>query len=97
MPHTFNGSPSHTLGVEIELQLVDTGTRGLANSAQAILDRVPGRSARFACGRIETNNSRRRASRPREIGSERCGEPIRLPPRKRGLGAKVVGAWRGGS
>ena len=45
MPHTFNGNPSHTLGVEIELQLVDAGTRGLANSVQAILDRVPERWA----------------------------------------------------
>jgi carboxylate-amine ligase len=41
MPYVFNGSSSHTLGVEIELQIVDRDTLALSNSVQPILDRVP--------------------------------------------------------
>ncbi len=41
MPYTFNGNQSHTLGVEIELQLVDAESLALSNSVQQILDRVP--------------------------------------------------------
>jgi carboxylate-amine ligase len=41
MPYTFNGSSNHTLGVEIELQIVDRDTLALSNSVQSILDRVP--------------------------------------------------------
>lgn len=41
MPFAFNGNPTHTLGVEIELQLVDSATLALSNSVQALLDRVP--------------------------------------------------------
>jgi carboxylate-amine ligase len=41
MPYTFKGSSSHTLGVEIELQIVDRDTLALSSSVQAILDRVP--------------------------------------------------------
>ncbi len=41
MPYVFNGNPTHTLGVEIELQLVDARTLALANAVGQILDRVP--------------------------------------------------------
>ncbi len=41
MPYSFNGNPTHTLGVELELQLVDADTLALSNSIQQILDRVP--------------------------------------------------------
>ena len=41
MPYSFHGNTSHTLGVEVELQLVDSRTLGLSNSIQQILDRVP--------------------------------------------------------
>lgn len=41
MPQIFNGNPTHTLGVEIELQLLDAETGALSNSIQSILDRVP--------------------------------------------------------
>jgi len=41
MPYVFKGTSSHTLGVEIELQIVDRDTLALSNSVQAILDRVP--------------------------------------------------------
>src|SRR5688572_13291975 len=41
MPQVFTGNPSHTLGVEIELQLVDAETGALSNTIQHILDRVP--------------------------------------------------------
>ena len=41
MPHTFNGNQTHSLGVELELQLVDAETLSLSNSVQEILDRVP--------------------------------------------------------
>ena len=41
MPYTFKGNPTHTLGVEVELQVVDRDTLALSNSVQQILDRVP--------------------------------------------------------
>ena len=41
MPYTFKGNPTHTLGVEVELQLIDAETLALSNSIQPILDRVP--------------------------------------------------------
>ena len=41
MPYTFNSNQTHTLGVEVELQLVDARTGALSNSIQQILDRVP--------------------------------------------------------
>ncbi|NIM62389.1 MAG: YbdK family carboxylate-amine ligase, partial [Acidobacteria bacterium] len=41
MPYIFNGNPSHTLGVEIELQVVDRETLALSNSVGAILERAP--------------------------------------------------------
>lgn len=41
MAYTFNANKSHTLGVEIELQLVDAQTLELTNSVQAFLARVP--------------------------------------------------------
>ncbi|MCH8823699.1 MAG: YbdK family carboxylate-amine ligase [Planctomycetes bacterium] len=41
MAYQFNGNKSHTLGVEIELQIVDSKTLALSNSVQQILDRVP--------------------------------------------------------
>jgi carboxylate-amine ligase len=41
MPQVFKGNAAHTLGVELELQLVDCGTGALANSIQDILHRVP--------------------------------------------------------
>jgi len=41
MAYQFNGNNSHTLGVEIELQIVDAKTLALSNSVQQILDRVP--------------------------------------------------------
>ena len=43
MPYTFKGNPTHTLGVEVELQVVDRETLALSNSVQQILDRVPER------------------------------------------------------
>ncbi len=41
MPQIFKGNAHYTLGVEIELQLVDAQTGALSNSIQQILDRVP--------------------------------------------------------
>ena len=41
MPYSFQGNARHTLGVEVELQLVDRETLALANSVREILDRVP--------------------------------------------------------
>jgi carboxylate-amine ligase len=41
VPYTFNSNQTHTLGVEVELQLVDARTQALSNSIQQILDRVP--------------------------------------------------------
>ena len=41
MPYTFKGNPTHTLGVEVELQVIDAETLALSNSVQPILDRVP--------------------------------------------------------
>ncbi len=45
MPYVFKGNPTHTLGVEIELQVVDRETLALSSSVQQILDRVPERWA----------------------------------------------------
>lgn len=41
MVYTFNGNNSHTLGVEIELQIVDAKTLSLSNSVHQIIDQVP--------------------------------------------------------
>lgn len=41
MPQVFRSNPSFTLGVELELQLVDAKTGALSNSIQPILERVP--------------------------------------------------------
>ncbi len=41
MNHPFNANDSHTLGVELELQLVDTQTGELSNAINRILNRVP--------------------------------------------------------
>ncbi len=41
MPYSFNGNQTHSLGVEIELQLVDAQSLALSNAIQQILDRVP--------------------------------------------------------
>jgi carboxylate-amine ligase len=41
MPIQFNSSPTHTLGVEIELGVVDRDTLGLVPRAAGILERVP--------------------------------------------------------
>lgn len=41
MAYAFNGNTTHTLGVEVELQLVDAHTMALANSVGEILQRVP--------------------------------------------------------
>ena len=41
MPYTFNGNPTHSLGVEVELQLVDAETLALSNSIKRVLDLVP--------------------------------------------------------
>jgi glutamate---cysteine ligase / carboxylate-amine ligase len=41
MPQVFRSNPSFTLGVELELQLVDAKTGALSNSIQSILERVP--------------------------------------------------------
>ena len=43
MTYTFNGNTTHTLGVEVELQLVDAQTGGLSNSIGKILEQVPNR------------------------------------------------------
>jgi carboxylate-amine ligase len=43
VPHKFHGNTTHSLGVEVELQLVDARTLALSNSVQEILDRVPER------------------------------------------------------
>ncbi len=45
MPYTFTGNPTPTLGVEVELQVIDRETLALSNSVQEILDRVPERWA----------------------------------------------------
>lgn len=42
MPLPFVSSPGLTLGVELELQLVDRATRDLSPSAPAVLERLPG-------------------------------------------------------
>jgi glutamate---cysteine ligase / carboxylate-amine ligase len=41
MPQIFKGNPTHTLGVELELQLVDRETGALSNSIGPLLERVP--------------------------------------------------------
>lgn len=41
MPQVFKGNATHSLGVELELQLVDRETGALSNSIQEILARVP--------------------------------------------------------
>ncbi len=41
MPYSFNGNQTHSLGVEIELQIVDAESLALSNAVQQILDRVP--------------------------------------------------------
>jgi len=41
MPYLFNANDRHTLGVELELQLVDRETGALSNSVNPILDQVP--------------------------------------------------------
>jgi glutamate---cysteine ligase / carboxylate-amine ligase len=41
MPYGFHGNESHTLGVEIELQLVDAETYALSNSVHEVLAQVP--------------------------------------------------------
>jgi carboxylate-amine ligase len=43
MPYVFNGSDRHTLGVEVELQLVDAETGALSNSIGPFLEQVPDR------------------------------------------------------
>ena len=41
MNFDFNGSPEPTVGVEIELGLVDQKTGALSNSIHALLEKVP--------------------------------------------------------
>ncbi len=41
MPQVFTSNKTYTLGVELELQLVDAETGALANRIQPLLDRVP--------------------------------------------------------
>ena len=41
MSYEFNGNPTHSLGVEIELQLVDRETGELRNCIDEILRQVP--------------------------------------------------------
>jgi len=41
MPQTFRSNPTHSLGVELELQLIDPETGVLMPAIQSILDRVP--------------------------------------------------------
>ena len=41
MPARFAANQTHTIGVEIELQLVDGGTLALSNSIQQLLERTP--------------------------------------------------------
>jgi len=43
MPYLFKGNPAHTLGVEVELQIVDAETLELSNSVQSIIDAAPER------------------------------------------------------
>lgn len=43
MPYAFSGNANYTLGVELELQLVDRETCALASRVADILDRVPER------------------------------------------------------
>lgn len=38
----FNGSPNPTLGVEVELQILDPETRNLVSGAQQILEKTDG-------------------------------------------------------
>ncbi len=48
----FNGSPSTTLGVELELGLVDRGTRSLVAAANEVLDRLDV-AAGPACAKVK--------------------------------------------
>ncbi len=41
MRYTFNGNDTHTLGVEVELQLIDRETLALAPRIQEVMDRAP--------------------------------------------------------
>jgi carboxylate-amine ligase len=41
MPYIFKGNPTFTLGVEVELQLLDRRTLALSNRVQEILEQVP--------------------------------------------------------
>ena len=41
MPQIFKSNPTYSLGVELELQLVDSQTGALANCIGQVLDRVP--------------------------------------------------------
>ena len=41
MTYQFNGNTTHTLGVEIELQLVDRATGQLVNRIEEVVERVP--------------------------------------------------------
>jgi glutamate---cysteine ligase / carboxylate-amine ligase len=41
MTYTFHGNESHTLGVEVELQLVDADSLALSNSVREFLNEVP--------------------------------------------------------
>ncbi len=41
MPYTFNASAQPTVGVEIELQLIDAETQSLRNAIGGFLERVP--------------------------------------------------------
>jgi carboxylate-amine ligase len=43
MVYLFKGNQTHTLGVEVELQLIDAETLALANSIGPLLERVPAR------------------------------------------------------
>ena len=45
MPYLFNGNKTSTLGVEIELQIVDRETLALSNSVERLLGKVPPRWA----------------------------------------------------
>ncbi|MHC4991130.1 MAG: carboxylate-amine ligase, partial [Planctomycetota bacterium] len=47
MSYVFKGNESHTLGVEIELQLIDRETCALTNRIEEILDRLPSKYARY--------------------------------------------------
>ncbi|MHC5114541.1 MAG: glutamate--cysteine ligase [Planctomycetota bacterium] len=47
MHYAFNGSPKHTIGVEVELQLIDSTTGALTPAISGFLEHIPERWANY--------------------------------------------------